>query len=77
MFDDITNDGDRRRTIDDGAKTEDMFVADDYLFDDDDGQETKNLCNYVPDDVDQNYPSPLESLPIFSDVLLPKNKKRE
>ena len=77
MFDDITNDGYRRRTTDDGAKTEDMFIADDYLFDDDDGQETKNLCDYVPDDVDPNYPSPPQPLPTFSDILLPKNKERE
>ena len=91
MFDDILNEGDRRQIIDGPINTEDIFIDDDYLFDDDDAQETKNLCDYVLDDVEQNnilfkhkpkddtpnYPSPPEPLPTFSDILLPKNKNRE
>ena len=71
--------------------TQDIFIDDDYLFDDDDAQETKNLCDYVLDNVEQNnilfkhkpeddtpnYPSPPEPLPTFSDILLPKDKSRE
>ena len=37
LFDDITNEGDSRQTIDDGIKSEDIFI------DDDDAQETKSL----------------------------------
>ena len=54
LFDDITNEGDRKQIIDDRIDTEDIFIDDDYLFDDDDAQETKNLFGYVLDDVDQN-----------------------
>ena len=54
QFDDITNEGDRRQTKDDGINTEDIFIDDNYLFDSDNAQETKNLCDYVLDDVDQN-----------------------
>ena len=91
LFDDITNECDRRQTIDDGIKIEDIFIDDNYLLDEDDTQETKNLCYYVLDDVDQNdilfkhkpvddtpnYPSPPEPLLTFSDILLSKNKNRE
>ena len=91
MFDDILNEGDRRQIIDGPINTEDIFIDDDYLFDDDDAQETKNLCDYVLDNVEQNnilfkhkpeddtpnYPSPPEPLPTFSDILLPKDKSRE
>ena len=54
MFDDILNEGDRRQIIDGPINTEDIFIDDDYLFDDDDAQETKNLCDYVLDNVEQN-----------------------
>ena len=54
LFDGITNEGDRRQTIHDGINTEDIFIDDDYLFDSDDAQATKNLRDYVLDDVDQN-----------------------
>ena len=88
LFDDITNECDRRQTIDDGIKIEDIFIDDNYLLDEDDTQETKNLCYYVLDDVDQNdilfkhkpvddtpnYPSPPVPLLTFSDILLSKNK---
>ena len=61
------------------------------MFDDDDTQETKNICDYVLDDLDTNdvllkhvpvddtpnYPSPPDPLPNFSDILLPKNKSKE
>ena len=91
MFDDILNEGDRRQIIDGPINTEDIFIDDDYLFDDDDAQETKNLCDYVLDNVEQNnilfkhkpeddtpnYLSPPEPLPTFSDILLPKDKSRE
>ena len=91
MFDDILNEGDRGQIIDGPINTEDIFIDDDYLFDDDDAQETKNLCDYVLDNVEQNnilfkhkpeddtpnYPSPPEPLPTFSDILLPKDKSRE
>ena len=91
MFDDILNEGDRRQIIDGPINTEDIFIDDDYLFDDDDAQETKNLCDYVLDNVKQynilfkhkpeddtpNYPSPPEPLPTFSDILLQKDKSRE
>ena len=60
------------------------------MFDSDDARETKNLCDYVLDDIEQNdiffkyepvgntlnYPSPPEPLPTFSDILLPKSKNR-
>ena len=94
MFDVVwwhTNECDRRQTIDDGIKIEDIFIDDNYLLDEDDTQETKNLCYYVLDDVDQNdilfkhkpvddtpnYPSPPVPLLTFSDILLSKNKNRE
>ena len=77
--------------MDDGINREDIFTDDDYLFDDDDEQETKQLCDYVLDDVDQNdilfkqelidgtpnYPSSPEPLTTFSDILLKKNKNME
>ena len=55
LFDEITDKDDRKQTIDDRANTDDIFIDDDYLFDEDDAQETKNLCDYVLDDVDQNH----------------------
>ena len=54
LLDDITNEGDRRQTTDDGINIEDIFIDDDYLSDGNDAQETKYLCDYVLDDVDQN-----------------------
>ena len=50
----ITTEGDRRPTIDDGINNEGIFIDDDYLFDSDDAQEAKNLCDYVLDEVDRN-----------------------
>ena len=61
------------------------------MFDDDDAQETKNLCDYVLDGIDKTNilfklelvdettkkPSPSEPLPTFSGILLPKYKNRE
>ena len=40
LFDDITDKGDRRQIIDDVVKTEDIFIDNYYLFDDDDEQKT-------------------------------------
>ena len=50
----LTSKGDRRQIIDDRIKVEDIFIDDDYFFGGGDKQETKNLCDYVLDDVDQN-----------------------
>ena len=61
------------------------------MFDDDNTQETKNICDYVLDDIDAsdvlfkhvpvddtpNYPSPPYLLPNFSDILLPQNKSKK
>ena len=91
LFDDITDEGDRRQIIDDVVKTEDIFVDDNYLFDNDDTQETKTICDYVLDDIDRNnvlfehvpvddtpnYLSLPDPLPSFSDFLLPKNKSKK
>ena len=54
LFDDITDKSDRRQIIDGVVKTEDIFTDDDYLFDDDDTQETKNICDYVLDYIETN-----------------------
>ena len=40
--------------FDDGLKTEAIFIDDDYLFDSSDEQETKNICDYLLHDIDQN-----------------------
>ena len=91
LFDDITDEGDRRQIIDDVVKTEDIFIDDNYLFDNDDTQETKTICDYVLDDIDRknnlfehvpvddtpNYLSLPDPLPSFSDFLLPKNKSKK
>ena len=45
---------DRRQIMDDVVKTEDIFIDDDYLFDNEGTQETKNICDYVFDDIDTN-----------------------
>ena len=90
MLNDITSKGNRRRIIDDRIKIEDIFINDDYLFDSGKKQETKNLCDYVLDDVDQNdilfeqEPNVVskteEQTPepeqTFLEILLPKNKNR-
>ena len=61
------------------------------MFDNDNRQETKKICDYILDDTDindvlfeyvpvddtLNYPSPPDSLPSFSDILLPKNKSKK
>ena len=39
--------------FDDGLKIEDIFIDDDYLFDSSNEQETKNICDYVVNDIDQ------------------------
>ena len=54
MSDDITDDGDRWQAIDDEIETEDIFIDDNYLFDSGSEQETKNLCDFVLSDIDQN-----------------------
>ena len=54
MFNDITNDGNMWQAIDDEIKTEDVFTDDNYLFDSGDEQETKNLCDFLLSDTDQN-----------------------
>ena len=91
LFDDITDKGDRRQIIDDVVKTEDIFIDNYYLFDDDDEQKTKNICDNVLDDINTddvlfehvpvnetpNYPSPPDLLPGFSDILLPKKGPKE
>ena len=41
LVDDITDKGDRRQKIDERINTEDIFIDDDCLFDDNDTQETK------------------------------------
>ena len=43
LFDDIKDKSDRRQIIDEIVKTEDIFTDNNYLFDDDDTQETKNM----------------------------------
>ena len=45
--------GDNVSIFDDGLKTEDIFIDDDYLFDSSNEQETKNICDYVVNDIDQ------------------------
>ena len=61
------------------------------MFDDEDTQETKNICDYVLDDIETNdvlfehvpiddkpnYPSPPDPLPSFSDILLPKTSLKK
>ena len=54
LFDDVTNEGDRRQAIGDGINKEDILIDDKYLLDGDHAQGTKILCDYVLDDVDQN-----------------------
>ena len=54
LFDDITDEDDRRQVIDDEPQTEDISTVDDYLFDSTDEQETKNICDHLLIDVDQN-----------------------
>ena len=44
LFDDIMDKGNRRQIIDDIVKTEVIFIGDNYLFDNDDTQET-NICD--------------------------------
>ena len=87
-YDKLFNQGDRRQILDNVVQTDDMFIDDDYLFDKDDTQETKNICDYVLNDIDTdnalfehvpvdntlNHPSPPDPLPSSSDILLPKNK---
>ena len=51
-FDDLA--GDNVPIFDDDLKTEDIFIDDDYLFDSSDKQETKNICDHVLNDIDQN-----------------------
>ena len=41
LFDDITNEGDRRQRIDYGINTKDIFIDDDYLLDKKMGQKDK------------------------------------
>ena len=52
LFDDLA--GDNVPIFDDELKTEDIFIDDDYLFDSSDEQETKNIFDYVLNDIDQN-----------------------
>ena len=47
LFDDTTDEGDRRQIIDDVVKTEYIFIDGDYLFDNDNWQETKKICDYI------------------------------
>ena len=82
---------DRRQIMDDVVKTEDIFIDDDYLFDNEGTQETKNICDYVFDDIDTNdflfenvpvddtlnSPSPPDPLPSFPDILFSKNKSKK
>ena len=89
LFDDITNEGDSRQTIDDGIKTEDIFIDDDYrlmmMM-----HKRQKICDYMLDEVGQNdilfkrelvdntpnYSFPLEPLQTFSDILLPKARTK-
>ena len=89
LFDDITNEGDSRQTIDDGIKTKDIFIDDDYrlmmMM-----HKRQKVCDYMLDEVGQNdilfkrklvdntpnYPFPLEPLQTFSDILLPKARTK-
>ena len=87
-YDKLFDEGDRRQIIDDTVKTKAIFIDDGYLFDDDHTQKTKNIRDYVLDDIGTNdvlfehvpvdatpnYPSPPDSLSSFSDILLPKYK---
>ena len=52
LFDDL--DGNNVPIFDYGLKTEDIFIDDDYLFDSSDEQETKNICDYLLNDIEQN-----------------------
>ena len=81
MFNDITNDGNMWQAIDDEIKTEDVFTDDNYLFDSGDEQETKNLCDFLLSDTDQNdilcedvAAKVEEVIPIF---LLPDKRKNK
>ena len=89
LFDDITNEGDSRQTIDDGIKTEDIFIDDDYrlmmMM-----HKRQKVCDYMLHEVGQNdilfkrelvdntpnYPFPLEPLQTFSDIWLPKARTK-
>ena len=53
LFDVITKEGDRRQAIDDGIKTEDIFIDDDYFLMAV-MHTTQKICDYVLDDVNQN-----------------------
>ena len=53
LFDDIADESDKALVIDDASQTEGI-IDDDYLFDSPDKQQTKNICDYVINDVDQN-----------------------
>ena len=53
LFDDIADESGKALVIDDASQTEGI-IDDDYLFDSPDKQETKNICDYVINDVDQN-----------------------
>ena len=91
LFNDIMDEDDRRQIMDDVIKTEDIFIDDDYLFDNEGTQETKNICDYVFDDIDTNdvlfenvpvddtlnSPSPPDPLPSFPDILFSKNKSKK
>ena len=54
MLDDIADGSNRWQAIYDEIKTEDIFIDDNYLFDSGSEQETKNLCDFVLSDIDQN-----------------------
>ena len=76
MFDDIQNDSGKTQVIDDVPQTEDVFIDDDYLFDSTEKQETKNICDYVINDVDQNNVL-FDNFPELKQTIEVKDKRME
>ena len=52
LFDYVEDD--KSQVINDGPKTEDIFIDDNYLFDSFDKQEVKDISNDVSNDIDLN-----------------------
>ena len=78
---------DKSQVIDDGPKTEDIFIDDDYLFDSFHEQEIKDISNDVTNDIDIDQNEVLfrepefvvkgKSLEKISKKIKPKKKIRE
>ena len=88
LFDDVKDIPGTRQIIDDTLTTEEIFV-DDKLFSNADTKDTKNLVDIITQEIDVNHSLfdhvPIDTTPnvpespdpflIFSDILLPKNKR--